>query len=124
MKAIFHQPHLKVLSVLIAIFLFKFVQNERKVEVQYVVNVSIVKLPVHLRLAKDFDPQVRIHVKGSRSKINKIDVKSIESLSMDFSNAKSGVNSIWFHEEDFNLPFGVHISRIIPQVLRVEIQAM
>jgi YbbR domain-containing protein len=61
-------------------------------------------------------------LRGPQTRLAKIDRNYFSSHTIDLKTANQGDNSFWLYEEDFGLPFGVYITQIFPQVVRVQLE--
>lgn len=112
---------LKILSVLIALILWSYVKSEQKQQRSLDVELELVNVPSHLMLERDVDEQIKVKVIGPKSRVESMNQEYLGTLSLDLSKSHIGLNTFWIQEDDFKLPYGIKIDRIVPQIIRVDL---
>ncbi|HMQ10950.1 MAG TPA: CdaR family protein [Oligoflexia bacterium] len=112
---------LKILSVLIALLLWSYVKSEQKQQRSLDVELELVNLPNHLMLEREVDAQIKVKVIGPKSRVESMNQEYLGTLSLDLSKSHIGLNTFWIQEDDFKLPYGIKIDRIVPQIIRVDL---
>lgn len=113
------QPLLKLLSIGMALFLWFYVRAERKLETNLDVNVEVVDLPENLVISREFESVLQVRVIGPSSRVEALKRSHSITYKLNLGKAKKGHNTVWIHEEELNLPYGVKIIQVIPQVVKV-----
>ncbi|MCB0308315.1 MAG: hypothetical protein KDD48_03005 [Bdellovibrionales bacterium] len=113
------QPILKLLSLGMALFLWFMVRAERKLETNLDVSIELANIPKNLVIAREFDSILQVRVVGPSSKVERLKQDHSNAYRLDLSSAKTGANTFWIHEEDLELPFGVRIVQVVPQVVKI-----
>ena len=123
MKKFFtHHPFMKALSFGMAFFLWLVIHEEQQTQGSYNVPIEIKNIPSDLVLGEEIDREIRIRVSGPRTQINRIEENKIKPFIIDLANAKRGRNSFSVYEEEFTIPRRTRITRISPQVIRINLE--
>lgn len=123
MRAFFTKnPLMKLLALSLSMALWWFVRSERQNEKTVDVPVSYTSPPKELIFASDLQKTIRLRLRGPQSKLTKVDEDYFSSHVVNLSNAVPGQNSFWLYEDDFRLPFGVYVTQIYPQAIRVALK--
>ncbi len=104
---------LRLLSLLIAIFLWYFVVGEDKVDTSLYIPVEIVNLPRHLVIANQFKKQMEVSVSGPRGLIDSVRRQHI-SRRVNLAKATPGTMVVRNEPDSISLPRGINILRIQP----------
>lgn len=112
---------LKALSVGIALVLWIFVRAEEKGEVILRLPIRFLDIPEELVIVGDPVPQVQIVVDGPRTLVSQVD-RVVQPYAIDLANSEAGTVEFRIAPDQISLPRGVEISRIMPSVVRVELQ--
>lgn len=104
---------LRLLSLLLAIFLWYFVVGEDKVDTSIYIPVEIVNLPRDLVIANQFKKQLEVSVSGPRGLIDSIRRQRI-TRTVNLAKATPGTMVVRNEPEAISLPRGVNILRIQP----------
>lgn len=108
--------------MLLAMGLWVFVNQQQRRDLSIDIPIEIQNIPSGLRLTKDLDPQVlSLKLNGPKFRLIRLQKEFLGTYRLDFHNAKKGINTFFIHEEDFGLPHKVHLSMLVPQVIRVEL---
>jgi hypothetical protein len=122
MKSFFtRNPLMKALSLAVAIGFWWVVHEEKISEANVAVRVETKNIPENLVIASEIEAIIRIQVKGPKSRTKNLDDKNIPPYVLDLSEAKAGVNAYTIYAEDFRVPRGTRVTRIVPQVIRVNL---
>ncbi len=114
-------PWMKTFSVALAFFLWFVVHEEQHIESSLNVRIQINNIPDSLMIAGTVDELIHLRVAGPRTRVKNIDQRFFKPYVLDLSDARKGVNSFSVYEEDFSIPRGTRISRISPQIIRVNL---
>lgn len=120
----FSNPWMKVISLALAFFLWIWVRGERKIEVSVNVPVQITNKPERLFILGEVDPFVSVRLIGPQTRLSRIDDDYFKPYELNLSEARKGSNPFWVHEEDFRIPHGVRITRIVPQLIRIKLDEL
>jgi len=105
---------IKVLSVVIAIAAFAVVQGER--DAQRSIFVDVVKLmpapDAAVMLVSSVPEQVKVTLRGSRSRINALSREDIDPVQMNLSD--SSRRYYYFDLASFDVPLGVSVVQVEP----------
>jgi YbbR domain-containing protein len=104
---------LKLISLLLALFLWYFVVGEDKVDTTIFVPVEIVNLPRELVIANQFRKQVEVTISGPRGLISGINRQPI-SRTVNLSKAAPGTMVIRNDPETMPFPRGITVLRLQP----------
>ncbi|MCI5072418.1 CdaR family protein [bacterium] len=112
---------LKLLSVFIALVLWTYVKSEQKQQRSLDVELELVNVPEHLMLEREIDAQIKVRVLGPKSRVENMNQEYLGTLPLDLSQSHIGLNTFWIQEDDFKLPYGIKIDRIMPQIIRIDL---
>ncbi|MEW6593598.1 MAG: CdaR family protein [Thermodesulfobacteriota bacterium] len=104
---------IRLLSLLIAVFLWYFVVGEDKVDTSIYIPVEIVNLPRELVIANQFKKQLEVSISGPRGLIDSIQRQRI-NRTVNLAKATPGTMVVRNEPETIPLPRGVNILRIQP----------
>lgn len=104
---------IRLLSLLIAIFLWYFVVGEDKVDTSLYIPVEIVNLPRELVIANQFKKQLEVSVSGPRGLIDSIRRQRI-NRTVNLAKATPGTMVVRNEPESIPFPRGVNVLRIQP----------
>lgn len=121
MKFLFSDLWIKLVSIFIAFSLWWFVHGEKQGQRNIDLDVELSNVPPSLILAREFDPQISLRLLGPKTRLSRMNPDHFGTYKLDLKDARKGMNSFWIHAEDFRLPIGVEIRRIVPQLFRVEL---
>ena len=105
---------LKLFSLLASIVLFSLVHSEEEAERSFLVDV-VALLPLEdsgKMLVSERPDQVKVTLRGARSRINALDRDTLGPIQMDVSDEES--RHFLFDDADIEVPAGVEIVRIEP----------
>jgi stage V sporulation protein SpoVS len=123
MKRFFlESPGMKVVSLLLATALWLVVRGERLTEMTVDVPLVTENLSPKFVVAGEIDPTINLRIVGPKTRLSRIDRATFPPYRLDLSNARKGPNSFWIHENDFKVPYGVRVTRIVPQVIRFSVE--
>lgn len=113
----FENLTLKILSIILAAFLWFFVSGKSKTELALSVPVEFTSIPANMNIITKVPPSIHIRVKGTKTLLRPLTVKP-PSLSINLAKAVSGKNIIRLAQETFNdLPLGVDVVNLDPDTL-------
>lgn len=114
-------PLMKLIALTLSVALWWFVRSERQNEKTVDVPVVYSNPPQDLIFSSVKQENIRLRVRGPQSKLAKVDDDYLSSYVIDLASSNEGPNTYWLYEEDFQLPFGVYVTQIYPQAIRVEL---
>lgn len=114
---------LKVLSLILAFFLWLFVKGGMREEVAVMVPVELEKVPSTLCVRGIDPPSVTIRLGGVLSQLNRLRLDEM-SVRLNLSGARPGINTFLLRPGDFSLPPGVEILRISPSEVKVRLSTL
>ncbi|MEW6426737.1 MAG: CdaR family protein [Thermodesulfobacteriota bacterium] len=103
----------KLLSLLLAVFLWYFVVGEDKVDMNILLPIEIVNLPRDLVISNQYKKELDVTVSGPRGIIQTVTRQNL-SRKIDLSKAEPGTIVIRNTPESVSMPRGVQILRIQP----------
>ena len=110
---------LKIISLLLAIFLWFFVIGRRSSEIGINVPVRFENLPKSMVIVNNPETQLEVRVQGPRTLLSSLDPTRI-SLSIDLSGAAAGRSTYHIFPEQIALPRGLQVSRINPSDVNLD----
>ena len=110
---------LKILSLLVASFLWFFVSGKSKTELALSVPIEFTSIPKDMTITNKVPTSIHIRVKGTKTLLRPLTIKP-PSLSVNLSKATPGKNVIHLARETFNdLPLGVNVVNLDPDSLTI-----
>ena len=110
---------LKILSVILAGFLWFFVSGKSKSELALIVPVQFTAIPTGMNITSKVPTSIHARVKGTKTLLRPLTSKP-PSLSIDLEKAVTGKNVIQLAQETFNdLPLGVDVVNLDPDTLTI-----
>jgi YbbR domain-containing protein len=110
---------LKIISLLLAVFLWFFVIGRRSSEIGLEVPVRFENLPESLVIVNNPATHLEVRVQGPRTFLSSLDPTRV-NLSLDLSAAKAGRSSYHIFPEQIVLSRGLRVSRINPSEVSFE----
>ncbi|MCD6293196.1 MAG: hypothetical protein J7M09_07100 [Deltaproteobacteria bacterium] len=108
---------LKILSIILAAFLWFFVSGKSKTELALSAPIEFTSIPTDMNIITKVPPSIHIRVKGTKTLLRPLTIKP-PSISIDLAKAVSGKNVIKLAQETFNdLPLGVDVVHLDPDTL-------
>ena len=115
----FHNLTLKVLSIILAGFLWFFVSGKSKTELALSVPIEFTSIPANMTIITKVPTSIHIRVKGTKTLLRPLTSKP-PSLSINLGKAATGKNVISLAQETFNdLPLGVDVVNLDPETLTI-----
>ncbi|MBN2809117.1 MAG: hypothetical protein JXR80_06455 [Deltaproteobacteria bacterium] len=115
----FENLTLKILSLLLAGFLWFFVSGKSKTELALSVPVEFTSIPTNMTIMTKVPTSIHIRVKGTKTLLRPLTSKP-PSLSINLAKATTGKNVIRLEQETFNdLPLGVDVVNLDPETLTI-----
>ena len=115
----FENLSLKILSIILAAFLWFFVSGKSKTELALSVPVEFTSIPTDMTISTKVPTNIHIRVKGTKTLLRPLTAKP-PSLSINLAKAVSGKNVIRLAQETFNdLPLGVDVVNLDPDTLTI-----
>ncbi len=117
----FENLTLKILSVILAAFLWFFVSGKSKTELALSVPVEFTSIPNDMTIITKVPTSIHIRVKGTKTLLRPLTAKP-PSLSINLAKAVTGKNVIRLAQETFNnLPLGVDVVNLDPDTLTIDL---
>lgn len=114
---------LKLLSLILAFFLWLFVKGSMREEVAVMVPVELEKVPSTLCVRGIDPPSVTVRLRGVLNQLNRLRLEEM-SARLDLSGARSGTNTFLLRPDDFSLPPGIEVLRISPSEVKVRLSPL
>lgn len=116
--------HFKLISLVIALVLWVTVLGRRDFVFTKVIDIELLTAQNQVVVAQTSD-RVRIRVSGPRSSLKKfMDSRSSQSLQIDISQMGTGVLDIDVPVNKIEVPVGVRVLGIRPNVIQAEVTAV
>jgi hypothetical protein len=114
---------LKVLSIILAIFLWAVVVGEQKVELAMNIPLEISGLPRNLVMVNEPADTLEVHVRGPRTLVSTLSPGEVvlEGLPRNFVE---GENLILIRPDMVRVPRGIEVVEVAPQRVRVILDAI
>jgi YbbR domain-containing protein len=113
-QAFFHNPLLKLVSLVLAIALFFLVNTDRDAIIGVNVNVSY-QLPDDRVLVSEVVDQVRLSIRGPWRRIKRFDERELGGITLDLTNMRSGPYT--FPEDSVDMPEDLTLLSINPPTI-------
>ncbi|PIP44587.1 MAG: hypothetical protein COX17_00610 [Deltaproteobacteria bacterium CG23_combo_of_CG06-09_8_20_14_all_60_8] len=114
---------LKLLSFILAIFLWYFVVGEDKVDLNLFVPIEIVNLPRDLVISNQFKKELEVTISGPRGLVRGLGKQTI-SRPVDLSKAKPGKVVIRNEANAIPLSRGITVQRIQPANITLQLERL
>jgi YbbR domain-containing protein len=122
-KYVLHNLHLKVVSVVLAALVWSAIANERRVEVPFQSPLEFRNMPQSLELSSDLPTSVQVWVRGPQSTVRQLTTADL-AVQLDLIQFdRPGERSYTLTLADVRIPFGVHVTQVIPAQVRVRFEA-
>jgi len=115
-----HNLGLKVLSLIMAVVIWYFVDVGKEKEISMSVPVRFENLPPGLVVAGPPPPQIYLRLKGPKIALMKIRADRLVAL-LDLKGAREGKTGFPYLETMINLPEGVRVTRVTPVAMEVRL---
>jgi hypothetical protein len=120
---LFENLGLKLLSVVLAVFLWAVVVGEQKVEVTLSIPLGLNKLPRDMIVVNDPPDTLEVRVRGPKTLISTLSPSEIV-LEGPPKNFVEGENLIAVHPEMIQVPRGIEVVDVNPHRIRVVLDAI
>ena len=120
MNVITKNPTLKVISLILAIILWVFVQSKSGGEVGLVVPLEFYRVPTNLIVTHVTDEAINVRINGSVMQLQRLPTREIRAR-IDLSRARPGTNSFDILPDNFNIPKVLEVTQISPSSVKVEL---
>ncbi|MBI2116508.1 MAG: YbbR-like domain-containing protein [candidate division NC10 bacterium] len=114
---------LKLLSVVLAVFLWAVVLGEQKVEVTRTVPLEITNLPRDLILVNDPPDSLEVRLRGPKTLVTTLASREVDLEGLPKSFVE-GENVIAIRPETVRVPRGIEVVEVTPRRVRVVLDAM
>lgn len=111
---------LKLLSVLLAVFVWFFATGQREWEREFLLPLELMNLPKGLKVARPFLENVDVMVSGQRLLLLRL-APSRLAVRLDMTGLREGTVSFSSLEKSLSIPDGVRITRINPSSLELRL---
>lgn len=115
--------HLKILSLLIAIFLWAVVSGERNAEWSYLLPIETLNQPEELIITNNVPSFLDVRLQGPHSFIKNLNPKDM-AVNLDLSELKAGSNIYPLTAELVKTPRGAMVTRINPSYITIEAEKL
>ncbi len=118
-RAVFRNPGLKVLALVIALtvwFALSGERRERTSERSYHVPLSIVNIPRRTLIASPLPASVDIRLRGPFTALRQLEPDKLEAV-LDLSSAQPGERVYRLTAEDVNVPPDIEVISLAPQAI-------
>jgi YbbR domain-containing protein len=112
-------PLMKLFSLALACGLWFVIRGEKLTEMSVNIPVKFQNLPAGTIMTGDIPDMIRLKLRGTKMRMAKMDDDFFVPYAINLEGAKMGDNTFWIYPEDFKVPFGVNIDRIVPQLIHV-----
>jgi diadenylate cyclase len=119
-KKIFDHLPMKVSLFLMVCILWVFLIGIRQGETTFNIPIEYYSLPQDLKIAGDPPTEIQVRLKGSQRLLSSTKVKQVR-LQIDLSQCHSGINQVPFSGVDINVPSGIIVTHIYPQMIRIRL---
>jgi len=115
-----HNLGLKVLSLIMAVVIWFFVDVGKEKEISMSVPVRFENLPPGLVVAGPPPPPIYVRLKGPKIALMKIRVDRLVAH-LDLKGAGEGMTGFLYLETMIDLPEGVRVTRVTPTAMEVRL---
>lgn len=115
--------HLKILSLLIAIFLWAIVSGERNAEWSYLLPIETLNQPEELIITNNVPSFLDVRLQGAHSFIKNLNPKDM-AVNLDLGELKAGSNIYPLTAELIKAPRGAIVTRINPPYITIEAEKL
>lgn len=112
----FRHLGLKVLSVVMALFLWMIVSGEETVERGLRVPLELQQVPAGLELTGEIPATVDVRVRGASGTLSRVAAGDVVAV-LDLRSARSGRRLFPLNPRDVRVPFGVEVVQVQPSAL-------
>jgi hypothetical protein len=114
---------LKLLSIVLAVFLWAVVLGEQKIEVVMTIPLEMKDLPRHLALVNEPPDTLEVRLRGPKTLITNLASREVvlQGLPKKFVE---GENLVQFRPEAVRVPRGIEVVDVTPRRIRVVLDAM
>ena len=120
-RAFTENIYLKVLSLLIAIFLWAIVSGERNAEWSYLLPLDTVNQPEELIITNNVPSFLDVRLQGPHSFIKNLNPKDM-AVNLDLGELKTGSNIYPLTADLVKTPRGTTVTRINPSYITIEVE--
>lgn len=121
--ALFRDFSLKLLAVVIAVFLWLSVTDERIIERGFQVPLEFENVPAALRIAGDSPDVVRIRLRGSADAVAGVEPDDLAAV-LDLSGAQPGRHAFDMLAGRVRTPPGVEVTSVVPDKVSLVLARM
>ena len=115
-----HNLGLKVLSLIMAVVIWFFVDVGKEMEISMAVPVVFKNIPSGLVFADAPPPPIYVRLKGPKIALMKIRADRLVAQ-LDLKGTREGMTGFPYLETMINLPEGVRVTRVTPAALEVRL---
>jgi len=118
-RALVEELPLKIVSLVIALTLFVIVRTDREASTGIYVKV-IYALPTDRVLVSDPISEVRVGVRGSWTRLARLEDRGVEPIRVDLKDARDGL--LHFDDAMIKLPAGLRVASISPAEVQLKFE--
>ncbi len=115
-------PYMKIISLFLAFFIWWLIRGERRTTESLTIGVQVENVPENLIMTEEVEPTIHLQLEGPKTRVDRIDDTYIKPYVLDLKGARKGTSTFWVHQEDFEVPYGVVVKRIVPQIIRLHLE--
>lgn len=112
----FRHLGLKLLSLIVAVFLWYAVSGEQVVERSLRVPLELQNIPESLEVVGDVPSQVDVRVRGPSGTLSRLGVGDVVAV-LDLRAARPGIRLFHLTPEQVHAPFGVEVAQVSPATI-------
>jgi YbbR domain-containing protein len=109
---------LKIMALGFSVALWFFIAGQKNSEVGFLVSLGFKGVPKDMVMTSTPPGEVEVRVLGPRLIINNLSPTQVK-VELDLSGANVGPNTLKITKEDIELPLGVKVTRIRPDVFKL-----
>ena len=118
----FRHLGLKVLSLVLAVFLWMVVSGEETVERGLRVPLELLQVPAGLELTGEVPATVDVRVRGASGSLSRVSTGDVVAV-LDLRSARSGRRLFPLTPEQVRVPFGVEVVQVQPSALAMAFES-
>ena len=119
--ALFRDFSLKLLAVLIAVFLWLSVTDERIIERGFQVPLEFENVPRTLRIAGDSPDVVRVRLRGPADAVGGVEPDDLAAV-LDLSGGQPGRHAFDMLAGRVRTPPGVEVTSVVPETVNLVLE--
>ncbi|MCA9771287.1 MAG: hypothetical protein KC466_02705, partial [Myxococcales bacterium] len=112
---------LKLLSLLLALTIYLFVNYETTTEIGVPVPVELIGIPPNFTLIGQPPSTAHVRIEGPKTRLDSINRESLKFV-VDLASAQEGLSTFKLSEEQLRLPQGCEVRSISPSAITVSLE--